>query len=99
MGRAASSPAQRGRIEEGVFLSRYNIFSMSNPPRPTVFLSYSHRDDRWLGELRTMLAPLEHDGLVEVWWDGDIEPSERWREEIDNALASARIGVLLVSPN
>jgi hypothetical protein len=69
------------------------------PTRPTVFLSYSHKDRKWLGELRTMLAPLVRDSLIDVWWDGDIEPSERWREEIDKALASARIGVLLVSPN
>ncbi len=72
---------------------------MSTSARPTVFLSYSHQDKKWLGELRTMLAPLVHDSLVDVWWDGDIKPSKKWREEIDKALASARIGVLLVSSN
>ncbi|MEA2563457.1 MAG: hypothetical protein QOH06_4961 [Acidobacteriota bacterium] len=72
---------------------------MSTSARPTVFLSYSHQDKKSLGELRTMLAPLVHDSLVDVWWDGDIKPSEKWREEIDKALASARIGVLLVSSN
>ena len=71
----------------------------SAPEKPTVFLSYSHADRRWLGELRTMLAPLVHDSLVELWWDGDIKPSDKWREEIDKALASARIGLLLVSPS
>jgi len=67
--------------------------------RPTVFLSYSHKDKKWLGELRTMLAPLVHDCLVDIWWDSDIKPSDHWREEIDKALASSRIGVLLVSRN
>ncbi len=67
--------------------------------KPTVFLSYSHKDRKLLGELRTMLVPLVRNSLVDVWWDGDIKPSRKWREEIDAALASARIGVLLVSPN
>lgn len=67
--------------------------------RPTVFLSYSHEDKRWLEDLRTMLSPLVRSGIVDVWWDGAIKPSQEWRKEIDNALATARIGVLLVSPN
>ncbi len=36
--------------------------------KPTVFLSYSRKDKRWLGELRTMLAPLVRNSLVDVWW-------------------------------
>jgi len=71
----------------------------SAPERPLVFLSYSHKDRKWLDELRTMLSPMVRNSLVGVWWDGDIKPSQQWREEIDQALASARIGVLLVSPN
>jgi hypothetical protein len=64
-----------------------------------VFISYSHRDKRWLQDLRTMLAPLVREGVVDVWWDGAIKPSQRWREEIEAALASARVTVLLVSPH
>jgi tetratricopeptide (TPR) repeat protein len=67
--------------------------------RPTVFISYSHKDKEWLEELRTMLAPLAGKAVVEVWADTAIEPSQAWREEIDRALAATSIGVLLVSPS
>jgi tetratricopeptide (TPR) repeat protein len=69
------------------------------PDRPTVFISYSHEDKRRLKELRTMLAPLVGNEVIDVWWDGEIRPSQAWREEIDRALAATRIGVLLVSPS
>src|SRR5690242_12769120 len=65
--------------------------------RPTVFISYSHQDRVWLERLNTMLAPLVRTGAVEFWWDGQIQAGEPWREEIDRAMVSARVAVLLVS--
>jgi hypothetical protein len=62
-----------------------------------VFVSYSHKDRRWLDDLRSMLSPLGETGAVQVWWDGKIQPSDEWRKEIEAALSSARVAVLLVS--
>lgn len=65
--------------------------------RNKVFISYSHRDKRWLDRLQVHLKPLERKGLVERWDDTRIEPGSNWQEEIRQALAATKVAVLLIS--
>ena len=67
--------------------------------RHKVFVSYSHKDETLLQRLQVHLKPLERDGLVERWDDTKIRPGQRWRQEIRQAMDSARIAVLLLSPD
>lgn len=67
--------------------------------RNKIFVSYSHKDGRLFEEFKTMLAPAIQNGLVDVWDDRKILPGERWKEEIEKALKSASVAVLLVSQN
>lgn len=65
--------------------------------RPAIFVSYSHRDERMLRSLLPYLKQLQFQNLAEIWTDQDLKGGDRWREEIEQALDSATVAVLLIS--
>jgi len=74
---------------------------MPDPEEKTtaVFVSYSHRDQKWLERLQVHLKPLVREGDIALWDDTRIQPGADWKAEIDRALATAQVAVLLVSPD
>jgi len=62
-----------------------------------LFISYSHKDEKWLNELKVFLRPLEQNNLISIWDDSEIQPGDNWRDEIKNALFDAKLAILLVS--
>src|SRR5436309_2291311 len=69
------------------------------PRRNRVFISYSHADALWLERLRVHFKSLEliYGDLLDTWDDTRIQTGEPWKEQIQQALNSAKIAILLVS--
>jgi tetratricopeptide (TPR) repeat protein len=64
---------------------------------PTVFISYSHKDEVWKDRLLEHLGGLEEEGLLKVWSDRNIKAGDEWFEEIRTAMDDAKVAVFLVS--
>lgn len=65
--------------------------------RPTVFISYSHRDGKWKDRLVTHLKVLEIEDELIVWDDRKIGAGDDWYRAIMDALADAQAAVLLIT--
>jgi hypothetical protein len=63
----------------------------------SLFISYSHKDERLRKKLATHLTLLRREGLINDWHDRRIGPGGEWADEIDNRLREADIILLLVS--
>lgn len=89
---------------------RWHLSLPWSPPLPSqstavrqvgtkVFISYSHKDKKYLTELLAYLKPYEDAGIVDVWSDERIVAGKDWREEIRKALVDAKVAILLISQN
>ena len=67
--------------------------------KPTVFISYSHKDEDWKDRLVTHLGVLHNEGLLDLWEDRRIAAGDEWYPEIQEAMNAASIAVMLVSAN
>lgn len=72
--------------------------SISNG-REKVFISYSHADEVWLKKVLLHLKHLEKKGIIDLWVDKRIKPGQKWRDEINKALANTKVAILLISQN
>ncbi|NQE46329.1 hypothetical protein C5S31_09945 [ANME-1 cluster archaeon GoMg2] len=64
---------------------------------PTVFISYSHKDEAWKDRLVTHLSVLQQEGILDLWDDRRIGAGADWYQKIEEAIARASVAVLLVS--
>ncbi len=67
--------------------------------RQGVFISYSKKDVKWLDYLRVHLSFLEREYKFTIWEDSKIEVGADWRLEINKAINSTKVAILMVSAN
>lgn len=66
--------------------------------RSSIFISYSHKDkDEWLPRFQEVFEPLERYANVVLWDDTQIRPGDDWYEEIEKALKTCKVALLLIS--
>ena len=67
------------------------------PVRDLVFFSYSHKDVKWLDDIKKTLKPAFKNRPISMWDDRHIKPGQIWRDAIKEALSRARAAILLIS--
>lgn len=68
-------------------------------PAHSIFVSYSHKDEKWKDLLLAELEPLVGNSQIVAWHDRLIAPGEEWYEAIQDAMARATLAVCLLSPD
>ncbi len=65
--------------------------------KPTIFISYSHKDEACMERLVSHLGVLQHEGLFDLWYDRRIDGGEDLETKIEEGMAKASVAILLVS--
>lgn len=68
-----------------------------NPIR--VFYSYAHEDEKYRKRLDKQLSSLKKQGLITDWHNHMISAGKEWEQETNKYLSTAKIILLLVSPD
>ncbi|MBI5633482.1 MAG: TIR domain-containing protein [Nitrospirae bacterium] len=67
--------------------------------KPTVFISYSHKDEAWKDRFKPHLKMLEQLDQLVIWDDRKIDAGDTWYPELKEAMDSASVAVCLISPD
>ena len=67
--------------------------------RTSIFFSFSHKDVAWAERLTMYLKVAERRGVISLWDEERIQPGQKWKDEIREALNTTSIAILMVSPD
>lgn len=102
-GRRRISPIRMQQVAQ-LFDISANEIPLRKKPKETptlkgkkIFISYSHKDHEYLDRLMVHLKPLEKQGLIDPWVDTRLLAGDKWKKEIEKALKSAKVAVLMIS--
>src|SRR5256885_8033604 len=63
------------------------------------FFCYAREDEVLRQGLEKQLRALRRQGIINLWHDRKINPGTEWEYEIDQHLKTARVVLLLISPD
>ncbi len=64
-----------------------------------VFISYSHKDEKYVEKLKTALAQIRRQGLLQDWNDHEIDAGDRFDDKINKELNESQLFIGLLSPD
>lgn len=70
----------------------------SEKRKAKIFISYAHADEQYKNDLVVHLSALRNQDIIHDWHDRKIESGE-WDEQIENAMETADIFLLLITPH
>ena len=62
-----------------------------------IIFCYAREDELLLEKLKAHLAPLQHQGYIDMWHDRNISAGTEWEHAIDEHLDTAQLILLLIS--
>jgi len=65
--------------------------------KSTVSIIYSHKDEIWNNRLVNHLEVLQQEDFLDLWDDRRIGAGDHWYQEIQEAIGTASVAILLVS--
>lgn len=60
-----------------------------------MFISYSHQDKSVLSDIQRHFKPFHQS--IDYWDDTKIQPGQKWKDEIRQAIDQTKVAILLVS--
>lgn len=91
-------PRDRAEFEAEKLMMNFNR-KLPNLMRNSVFISYAREDKDWMERFKKQLQVYVDSGAFGVWSDTAINPGDMWDEKIKQALDSAKVALLLVTPD
>ncbi len=89
---------KKKKARQGIVESRKpGKIGAPGPSEPTVFISYSRKDEVWMDRLLPQLKALEQVGHITVWNDRQIGAGDKWFDEIKEVMDRTTVAVCLIS--
>ena len=70
-----------------------------NAIKRRIFISYNHKDRKWLKKVQSILDPLEKTSNITYWDDTHLKPGDNWITKTSEEISRSQVAILLVSAN